>query len=98
MLWQKREVFWCTTSILMLRFNNGRKFIKQQLREIKIESEKAFERVMVEVMGQLCSWLEYSHCRKDLKSFFYQVFRFKDVIPNYFTALISQLNVNEALY
>jgi hypothetical protein len=53
---------------------------------------------MVEVMGQLCSWLDYSHCRKDLQGFFYQVFRFKDVIPNYFTALISQLNVNEALY
>ncbi len=82
----------------MLRFNKGKKFVLNQLRVVKVQSEEAFERVMIELMWQICSWLQFHNCRKGATAFFQQVFRFREVIPNYFMALCARLVASSELY
>ena len=79
----------------MSRFNKGRNFEDSTLRLVVIESEQAFIRVIVEVLWQLCAWLDMHDCRKKKNQFFTHMIRFEDVIPNYFNALYARLVVDE---
>lgn len=65
---------------------------------VAINSEAAFERVMIEVMWQLCAWLEHFKCRRSYDDFLNLLVRFKDVIKNYFFACCAKLSVDDKLY
>lgn len=79
----------------MSRFNNGQNFEDSTLRQVVIDSEQAFIRVIVEVLWQLCAWLDMHECRKMKNQFWTHMLRFQDVIPNYFNALYARLVVDE---
>ena len=97
-LWQNPSAFKYCVKVLMYRFNNGRPFTEADWRVVAINSEPAFERVMIEVMWQLCAWLEKHKCRRNFEDFLRLVFRFNDVVKNYFSALCAKLSIDEALY
>ena len=82
----------------MFRHNFGRDFRQEDWRIVAINSEAAFERVMIEVMWQLCSWLETYKCRRNLEDFLRLIVRFGDVIQNYFSALCAKLSLEDYLY
>ncbi len=67
-LWHDTAVFKYHTYVLLLRYNShlAVKFDENHLRPIVIASEQAFQRVVIEVCWQLCSWLDRFHCEKSL--------------------------------
>ena len=96
-LWEKQDSFWYTTHVMMMRFNQGFKYSPEHRRQVVIRSEKAFYRVLAEILWQLCSWLMVNGCPKFEGTFFRQLLRFDDVIPNYCTSLFAVL-VHDAKY